>query len=1528
MHPSSKFRFSRLLFALGALVLPSFSFCAAEEPPQLDLARQQVLADRFPQALATVQDFLNSGPGKTDTDVATLLEAGIVFRIRGDKACEEILNGFSPDAADPRVQAEQLRLKAVRTTQSRVAQYAAYEELLKKFPDQFSGYDFYKAVQTYYSMPWANQNRPRFEKEVINPVAARLGDSPLVPWTKALTKHFKEGAPEGLVLIRQAEKGLKEPLLSAARSRELIFLGGNVDNKDRFEQAKALAHTLIADQQVDIGQVITAISNTLQLRTQEHPDAVALWLGEEAKAAPTPEVAAVLYEALLNEWLNIGRSEEALKLIADLKASGFDAKVVQRMEAIAGKLVWQIEGQLPASWLASDRVWRIEAIEASLPGQGVILATTTTKPDSSGHFSLKISGPKIMALVAYYRPANGMPVLRVLAENLKAGTPLTIDESKYVRNAMTAPPAPAPNTIVLNERFGKEWQPQLIQFHLPKRKSVDPEKLRVVDSQKQSVPCQYLGEDEKSTIVGVWRGLKPNEQETLTASFDDSSIPVATLPAKVTISSDSDGSRIVDTGAAQFKIPADSASSIAPEDAAKYAYVLGAKGPDGVWRGKADWVGDSTPKSLTVKRTLDGPIRTSFVLAYEFANGTKRDVTLSFDAGQPVMLIDEKGEGDYPGEFQLRFVPEDGFDMFASQQSPHRDLEPLVNRKPQMWFRVGDYPYGSAGPSNALLAGIFSSNKERKDFFSVFAVHPGDWFDPSYKEAFTPVDLNPEEQWFNPFRYTGSVNSAISGRVVETGAVTYEIPLTPGTRRWAVLIMPHDSLNPDSKFRWDSQYVVDRYNRGDLSRYLTMALQWASPAEEHGPTRDQIHNRLLKLQADKDKGLFKLSRDAEEGKNSNSTWLMAMGIEDDDPALIWFGWHTYADYFDWIGQASTDLETTDKPDSINPVSCRRFIEMALAYIVADELGMLTDEQRMHCRAASAIIAYRMWSPDMMNWRMNTGQPNFELDRLDQVRCFADTFPDHPEAKEMREHVIRQTKEALRQYTVRDGGKWAENAGNYYLYSFELVARIASGLKLNGGLEELLASPYFEPFCRFHTEIAIGKAPADTTWLKRNDFKPEPMDQWVRYTLGVGSHSGDGGRRVDQGVLTMAEAVEKLNPKLASDLVSLWKSSGNYFLGGRTPELLFFGSASLPEVPEFTMPPRRLPGFGVFMRDGMNTDKEFCLSIHAGVSGYRDEPANGGISLNALGHPLSLIGNEGAPTGCRTNLVFATKNNPREKYYTLQRMIISRWLFSDDVQYARADSVPEDLRRPGDGSKLPGSSLAYEKLLKAEPQGDPMKTVLDVPRTLDPTRVSRDIVFARNDYVVFQDKYNIPTQGYFNFATPAVSVEQKPGGTLCRGKLGVDVWLIPLASGTVPAALEPEDLTFTNERTTDVNLCHQLSVKIPIEQSSDTILYPVRSGGKPPKTEPLGPNAWRIAGGSFDDVLFTGSATQMIPGIGNVVFQGDMALLRRKGKSWSFNIVNGTSVTIAGRQFTANEPETILYDGRSFREVTGDNQPKQ
>ena len=374
---------------------------------------------------------------------------------------------------------------------------------------------------------------------------------------------------------------------------------------------------------------------------------------------------------------------------------------------------------------------------------------------------------------------------------------------------------------------------------------------------------------------------------------------------------------------------------------------------------------------------------------------------------------------------------------------------------------------------------------------------------------------------------------------------------------------------------------------------------------------------------------------------------------------------------------------------------------------------------------------------------------------------------------------------------------------------------------------------------------------------------------------------------------MAQLVEKSNPKLAADLTALWEAGGEQI--GPGPEgsygeyptrFLLFGRAQYPQE-KLDLQPMRLPGWGMVMRDAAGTDKEFYLALRAGTRSYRDIVPGGEFIMGAFGRPLSVDGGDLGGSDQRSNLLIDAGNGT---YWPMPGGPVTRWLISGAVEFARAEfrSTPED-----------------------------------------PSVCTRDVLFARNDYVLVHDHvvdtHNFP--GVFNFCTPAVAVKPSPQGALCQGKLGVDVWITKLdeAQPEVTSA----EMSYGGERTTLPNQWKQLVVRVPIGMEGTVLLYPVKSGGAAPQIKKVGEGIWQISGEGFSDTYFDGSGSIDGGSAGKIDFQGKMGLWRpaEQGHPASFSVLNGDSVTVGGKTLAATEPTTFEFAGGSVRATTGNNQTK-
>ena len=180
---------------------------------------------------------------------------------------------------------------------------------------------------------------------------------------------------------------------------------------------------------------------------------------------------------------------------------------------------------------------------------------------------------------------------------------------------------------------------------------------------------------------------------------------------------------------------------------------------------------------------------------------------------------------------------------------------------------------------------------------------------------------------------------------------------------------------------------------------------------------------------------------------------------------------------------------------------------------------------------------------------------------------------------------------------------------------------------------------------------------------------------------------------------------------------------------------------------------------------------------------------------------------------------------------------------------------------------------------------------------------------------------------FNFCTPAVEVQTTPQGALCKGKLGVDLWIVKLADQQPP--VETQEYGYGIERTTGPNLWKQIAVRVPIGEAGTVLLYPVKSGGAAPQIKKLADGVWQINGPGFNDVYFDQDGTADGGKAGPIAFKGQMGLWRpaEGERSASFSLLNGDSVSLGGKSLTATDPTTFTLKGAAVQSTTGNNETK-
>ena len=142
-----------------------------------------------------------------------------------------------------------------------------------------------------------------------------------------------------------------------------------------------------------------------------------------------------------------------------------------------------------------------------------------------------------------------------------------------------------------------------------------------------------------------------------------------------------DGTQVIDTGPAQFRILAGEHPSAAAADAGETGFPACGQGT-GRPLARAHWSGGAPPTGVSVRPAWLARSARVLSASYTFANGAQRTVTLSFDAGQPVVQIDEQGSGPRRANSSFISSPSEGFSDYFGLIRSARWIEPLVRRSP------------------------------------------------------------------------------------------------------------------------------------------------------------------------------------------------------------------------------------------------------------------------------------------------------------------------------------------------------------------------------------------------------------------------------------------------------------------------------------------------------------------------------------------------------------------------------------------------------------------------------------------------------------------------------------------------------------------------------------------------------------------------------------------------------------------------------------------------------------------------------
>lgn len=805
----------------------------------------------------------------------------------------------------------------------------------------------------------------------------------------------------------------------------------------------------------------------------------------------------------------------------------------------------------------------------------------------------------------------------------------------------------------LDNPFHYEFPRQLLTLPCPLKKG----SFRVMIEPGVEEPHQRCQAE-----LAIFTGLLPGENKTVAVYHSAEDRPSSLRPALTASLRRESGVRwILETGRSAFLVAGDQG----PADTAPISSV---KGPDGIWRGEGRF---HLPAGIRISgRTAaiveEGPLLVAVDISYRLTNGATWSLRLTALAGEPLLLVRESSDAleGAAFEFSLReFSGGRGFLHWTPETGSRHwsGLEPrneVVGRLPESvpWW-IPPHGFGYAMTSEGL---------GHQDYIGVFTRRRGEWIDRAFDRISRgPVDEtgreNRELDWPYP-EMVGSSISMITVHTSEAGDAFFRFGFFEGERQWA--LMASAFSENDGPFK-----EFGRLQHAFSSPRLQEFKDWHFDVPDSLPRphvvaeRGDLPRLRRKMHSPRFAGLWKKIRNQDVPGARNGLVFALEG----DPLSAWYKRIELLAIADV--RSKMTLLGRDFSDMYSPVGSRNITMWAEEYDLIAASGVFTAEEERRVRAFFILLGHLFMEEDLMNWRFNARNANFEADRTDIVAAIGLVFQGHPDSEKFLDHVIDRTKSALLAYCTPGSGKWYENPACYYLQASKCRMNQVYHL-VHHGLLDLKSVPRLEDFLRWGLHLLTPPMPADYEVMRAGTPGSFASSAKVRKIPPIGDHAALG-RWLPEHYAFIGKLFLKTHPSFGRELVDAyfcanadgrrllgqisWEDDGTEgdpdsgHFGSKFGNLPLFFSAiheeDLPTDPVIAPVSRRLEGFGAILRNEVNTDQESCLLVKQGPGGYRFHRSEGSFLLFAKGRPLIFDGGEAGETWRHSTLSFHDVHMP-------------------------------------------------------------------------------------------------------------------------------------------------------------------------------------------------------------------------------------------------------------------------------------------
>jgi len=1069
--------------------------------------------------------------------------------------------------------------------------------------------------------------------------------------------------------------------------------------------------------------------------------------------------------------------------------------------------------------------------------------------------------------------------------------------------------------IVLKNPFYYNFPRQLLSFPVPPGVSPVPSALLLLASHEadKALPIQINGSgihfftdlpQLTYRVISLYQALGPTPDAS-----------VINLAPQVEVGGTT---AIIDTGRACFRIAYGEGTDSLPP-------LIAVRGVDGKWRGQGRF---RFPDGLTIisRKTQvleSGPLLLSMRIDYILSDKSLYSWILTAHQDEAYLLVRESSpdiEGaafDFSlkeftgGRGFLHWKREGGDQHWTDLQTEDRELARL-QESVAWWLPPQGFGYAMTSPS-----------LEEHDYIAVFTRNRGDWDDRKFERiAQGPGDANRELDWPYP-EMVGSTISMITAHTDASGDAYFHLGFFEGERQWGILVS--DIEENDGLWK-----ELSRVQHKNSSPKLQDFKDWHldEPDSIQRPFVVAKRSKLKALRQKKSASTFAPFWEIiQSGRAANGPAAGIYFAVDGNPLVAWekkleilYGIQMFAKMV-LLGREYGDI--------YSPVGCRPIAPWAEDYDLIAPSGVFTSEEERAVRQSFILMGHMFMSTDLMNWKYNSRNANFESDRVDAVGTVGLCFHGNTDSEHFVSHGIQLMEKSLNVYCTPGSGRWYENIACYYLHNAKCRLNFAFHI-YQQGIFDVTTIPRFKDYLKWGIITLTPNCPHSYE-IMSNGIASEGylQSERVRRVPPIGDHAHIGSWVPDH-YATAAKIYRKSDPEFADFLLGAFNEGGRgggYY--GNAP-LLFAAleeedlrSVKLPELES-----RRLEGFGAVFRDHFGTDDEFYLLFKQGPDGYRYQRTEGSLILFAGSRPLLYDGGEAGDTWRHSTLSFYDVEMPLapghvERFHALPGLGFVQGVHPVAVKPELTDSCHHSL-----------VEVAYQRYAEPNP--------VDV----------RSILVARDEYIIMHDDLHLDPSILCRWHLQVVSDSHTGNaseGYLFKGRHGVDMQVIFPGQTFVEEKVERLAITdykaFITPKSTDgfrfaprhssvwraseeAFATRHLSVRTEKPDHYLAVLRPLTNGRNPVQATALMMNSSTIGlsvkGDGIDDQLFLQREGISYEQSG-IRFKGRYAAVLRRPASKQYFLLAGSLLEVDGLRLSSNGPAVRVEVTDKGASVTAEGQ---